>query len=100
MSLLLSFLETKEDFCEGACSSGPVFGPELQRSVLRLGCFAGAPSCLKRAILELLLRRVQYAFLGGEKSPPFCFFLRAFDLRPWGRLLFRGVSCHAVSVGC
>jgi hypothetical protein len=25
------------------------------------------------AIIEVLLRRAQYTFLGGEKSPPFCF---------------------------
>ena len=42
-------------------------------SVLRLECFAGAPSCLKRAILEVLVRRVQYTFWGDERSSPFSF---------------------------
>src|SRR5882757_1841643 len=73
MSLLLSFLKPKEDFCEGAYSSGPVFGPELQGTVLRLECFAGAPSCLKRAILKVLVRRVQYTFLAASNRRLFYF---------------------------
>src|SRR6266851_2368472 len=36
------------------------------------------------AIIEVLLRRAQYTFLGGEKSPPFCFCTTSLLLR-WFR---------------
>src|ERR1700687_229384 len=51
-------------------------------------------ACPRWCKLEVRLRRVQYTFLGGEKSPPFCFCATSLLL---GRFRFPLFSVHSVS---